>query len=221
MQDDTKINLDTEQRTDGRPGEARRRGRPRAFCIEQALGKIREVFARKGYAETTLDDLCEATGLSRPSLYAAYGDKEQAYLAALKDYNSKNQAALETILSTPATLAEQLTVLYAQSAAFFCRGADQPGCMITSTAAAAAPSYPAIREVAAEARARLINRLTLAFTNAGAQSDAQTRAHMAAAVMESMSVRARFGEAEAQLSAFGADCATRLTHDLPNAKAEG
>ncbi len=61
-----------------------KRGRPRAYDPQDALKRARDVFWVKGYAATTLDDIVEATGMNRPSLYAAFGDKEAIYLAALK-----------------------------------------------------------------------------------------------------------------------------------------
>jgi AcrR family transcriptional regulator len=61
-----------------------KRGRPRAYDPEDALKRARDVFWVKGFAGTTLDDIVEATGMNRPSLYAAFGDKEAIYLAALK-----------------------------------------------------------------------------------------------------------------------------------------
>ena len=66
------------------PQEAVKRGRPRAYDPDAALKAARDVFWVKGYAATSLDDIAEATGMNRPSLYAAFGDKEAIYLAALK-----------------------------------------------------------------------------------------------------------------------------------------
>ena len=52
-----------------------RRGRPRAFEPETALNQAMDVFWKDGFAATSLDDLSAATGLNRPSLYGAFGDK--------------------------------------------------------------------------------------------------------------------------------------------------
>jgi TetR/AcrR family transcriptional regulator, copper-responsive repressor len=64
--------------------DAPKRGRPRGYDPEDALKRARDVFWVKGFAGTTLDDIVEATAMNRPSLYAAFGDKEAIYLAALK-----------------------------------------------------------------------------------------------------------------------------------------
>jgi AcrR family transcriptional regulator len=194
--------------------EKRPRGRPRGFCRDAALAAIGEVFARKGFSETTLDDLGAATGLTRPSLYAAFGDKEAAYLAALSHYGESAAARTGAALARPGRLVERLAGLYADAAAFFCRDASQPGCMIGGTAAAAAPEHPAIRATAAALRDKSAARYKEAFEAAGAWADAEARAQMALAALESMGLRARLGEDEARLVEFGRACAKRLAGDL-------
>lgn len=204
MRNDTKIQ-----------NEAKRgRGRPRGFCRDAALDAIAEVFARKGFAETTLDDLGAATGLARPSLYAAFGDKEAAYLAALARYGAAAAARAAAALDAPGRLVDRLTILFVAAAAFYCRNPAQPGCMIAGTAAAAAPEHPAIRAAAAALRARGAARYREAFETAGAWADADARAQMTLAALESMGLRARLGEEEANLAAFGRACARRLGGDL-------
>src|SRR3982751_3796229 len=61
-------------------------GRPREFCIEGALAAALRVFWQKGYEGTSLTDLTEAMGITRPSLYAAFGNKEALFRKALDLY---------------------------------------------------------------------------------------------------------------------------------------
>ncbi len=63
------------------------RGRPRAFDRDAALDAATEMFWRRGFSATSMADLCEAMGISAPSLYAAFGSKEDLYEAALKHYS--------------------------------------------------------------------------------------------------------------------------------------
>ena len=63
--------------------------RPRQFDKEETLQKVTQLFWDKGYAETSLSDLCEATKLNRPSLYGAFGNKETIFLKCLEAYREK------------------------------------------------------------------------------------------------------------------------------------
>jgi len=65
---------------------AAQRGRPREFDIDQALDRALEVFWRKGYEGASISELTEAMGINRPSLYAAFGNKEELFRKALDRY---------------------------------------------------------------------------------------------------------------------------------------
>lgn len=62
------------------------RGRRRTFDIDEALDRALAVFWRDGFQGASLTDLTAAMGINKPSLYAAFGDKEQLYLKALERY---------------------------------------------------------------------------------------------------------------------------------------
>ncbi len=61
-------------------------GRQREFCKTQALDAAMKVFWKKGYVGASLSHLTEAMGINKPSLYAAYGDKEQLFIEAINYY---------------------------------------------------------------------------------------------------------------------------------------
>jgi AcrR family transcriptional regulator len=61
-------------------------GRARAFDADEALERAMLVFWAKGYEGTSLSDLTEAMGINRPSLYAAYGNKQELFRKALERY---------------------------------------------------------------------------------------------------------------------------------------
>src|SRR5437867_5809784 len=77
------------------------RGRPRAFDVEQALDRALEVFWRKGYEGTSLPDLTRAMGINRPSLYAAFGNKETLFRKALDRYAAGPAAYVHAALDEP------------------------------------------------------------------------------------------------------------------------
>ncbi len=65
---------------------SKRMGRPRSFDTDKALDRALQVFWRKGYEGASLSDLTKAMGINRPSLYAAFGDKEALFRKALDRY---------------------------------------------------------------------------------------------------------------------------------------
>jgi AcrR family transcriptional regulator len=76
-------------------------GRPRAFDIEKALDIALRVFWEKGYEGTSLSDLTEAMGINRPSLYAAFGDKEALFRKVLDRYAEGPTAYVSKALEEP------------------------------------------------------------------------------------------------------------------------
>ena len=77
------------------------RGRPRAFCVEHALATALRVFWSKGYEGTSLSDLTEAMGITRPSLYAAFGNKESLFRKALDLYEREKLEYVGRALEQP------------------------------------------------------------------------------------------------------------------------
>jgi len=73
--------------------------RPRSFNPDEALDLARDVFWRKGFQGTSLDDITAATGLAKPSLYAAFGDKNALFLKVLDRYHERIIANAERVLN--------------------------------------------------------------------------------------------------------------------------
>jgi AcrR family transcriptional regulator len=86
------------------------KGRPREFDVDEALAAALRVFWRKGYDGTSLTDLTEAMGITRPSLYAAFGNKESLFRKALDLYEREKLAYVREAMDAPTSraVAEQL-----------------------------------------------------------------------------------------------------------------
>ncbi len=76
-------------------------GRPRSFDKEKALDAALQVFWRKGYEGASLTDLTQAMGIEKPSLYAAFGDKEQLFRQVLDHYQKGPMNMMLAALQEP------------------------------------------------------------------------------------------------------------------------
>jgi AcrR family transcriptional regulator len=76
-------------------------GRPRKFDVDEALDRAVLVFWQLGYERTTVTDLCEAMNINRPSLYAAFGTKEELFHRALDRYANGPHAYEAQALALP------------------------------------------------------------------------------------------------------------------------
>ena len=81
--------------------EAKSRGRPRCFDAERALDAALATFWKNGYEGTSLDDLTAAMGINRPSLYAAFGNKERLFARAVDRYIARATARVGEVLAAP------------------------------------------------------------------------------------------------------------------------
>lgn len=77
------------------------KGRPREFCTDQALAAALRVFWSKGYEGASMADLTEAMGITKPSLYAAFGNKEALFHKALDLYEAEKLDYMRTALDQP------------------------------------------------------------------------------------------------------------------------
>src|SRR2546421_127594 len=77
------------------------KGRPREFDVDEALAAALRVFWTKGYEGASLTDLTEAMGITKPSLYAAFGNKESLFRKALDLYEREKLAYVAEALNAP------------------------------------------------------------------------------------------------------------------------
>jgi TetR/AcrR family transcriptional repressor of nem operon len=109
--------------------------RPRKFVEEDVVAAARDQFWSAGYAGTSLDDLTEATGLGRGSLYGAFGDKHALYLRALDDYCSVVMASVAVDLGAVDVPAFDRLVGHIRSKAATTPANARRGCLIAKSAA--------------------------------------------------------------------------------------
>ena len=191
--------------------EKRPRGRPRAYDPDAALAKAMATFWGAGYAATSLDDLAAATGMNRPSLYAAFGDKHALYRQALERYRAGARTGLAEALAPERPVRAGLARVYELALALYLAGEPGArGCFLIGTALTEAVRDPDVRgllnDALAEFDGALAARLRLAQATGELPRgrDPETLGRLASAVLYFLAVRARAGERRAVLEATAA-----------------
>lgn len=185
----------------------RPRGRPRSFDANIALKAASERFRTHGFAGTSLDELADATGLARPSLYAAFGDKRALYLAALARLTERAERSFAFLATLDLPLQALVERMLLGAIDGYMSGEKGPsGCLLVGTATAESAADSEVRTALAKFLAmedRCIEDLLVA---AGSTRPAASAA-VVASVLHSLSVRARAGESRAALERISRDCA--------------
>ena len=109
--------------------------RPRAFDADVALGDMMQSFWANGYEATSIDDLCEASGLSRSSLYSAFGDKRELLLRSLARYMESRTGHIRDVLLVRRPIRDGFAALAAEIIDDVIAGPGRRGCFLGNCAA--------------------------------------------------------------------------------------
>jgi AcrR family transcriptional regulator len=185
-----------------------RRGRPRSYDPDTALAQAMAVFWDAGYAGTSLDDITAGTGLNRPSLYGAFGDKRALYLRTLEQYRALGRAAIKEALSYDKPLREALRRVYDRALGLYLSGdSGARGCFLIGTAVTESVLDPDVRTMLREALrefdAQFEARIDFARKQGELPRDADPIAlsRLASAVLHTLAIRSRAGEPRKVLEA--------------------
>jgi AcrR family transcriptional regulator len=179
-------------------------GRPREFDIDQALDRALKVFWRKGYEGATLPDLTRAMGINRPSLYAAFGNKEELFRKALDRYAAGPASHAFVALKEPTARAVVERLWYG-AIEMATHPQNPAGCLLVQGALACGDTADAVRRDVAARRAAGVAALRRRFRRAVAEGDLPADANPAdlaryvATVTYGMAVQAASGASRAQL----------------------
>src|ERR1700738_545914 len=187
----------------------KRRGRPRTYQPEVALGKALDLFRKDGSAATSLDDLSAATGMNRPSLYGAFGDKRELYIKSYARYRADARAAMIDIFRDEQPIRKRLERIYAVALDIYLSGEAGPrGCFTVMTAASEAVADPDIRAMVLEGLAELDKAFAACFRIArekgelASSADPHVLAQLASATLHTIAIRARAGVPRKELEAI-------------------
>ncbi|WP_136162199.1 TetR/AcrR family transcriptional regulator [Sphingomonas flavalba] len=180
------------------------KGRPREFDIDVALAAALRVFWQRGYEGASLSDLTSEMGITRPSLYAAFGNKEMLFRKAFDLYEREKMAYMKTALDAPTArgVAERLL----RSAVDIHCGTDDPrGCLGVISSLACGQEAESIRAEVIARRVSAEAALIARFERALAEGDFPTGvepgalAHYLIAILQGMAVQAGVGASRVQL----------------------
>jgi AcrR family transcriptional regulator len=185
-------------------------GRPRGFDRDAALEAAMLLFWRKGFAATSMSDLCDAMGISSPSLYAAFGSKEALYLEAVEYYARTIGPPVWDKLAEGATARagiENLLIAWTESLPK--SRATPAGCM--ALLAAVGDEWPAtivrvVKKVRLEMLGTLRSRLETAVAKGEltASTDIDGLSRFYLSVFQGMAVQAKDGATSAELRSVAA-----------------
>ncbi|MEG3181316.1 TetR/AcrR family transcriptional regulator [Sphingomonas sp. LT1P40] len=174
------------------------KGRPREFCVDAALAAALNVFWSKGYEGASLNDLTEAMGITRPSLYAAFGNKEALFRKALDLYQEEKLCYIGASLDQP-TAREVARHLLCGSLANQTSSCEPHGCLGVISSVACGAEAESIRHEVLErgkvARAALVERLERAKAEGDlpATADVEGLTSFLYAIVQGMAVQAGAG----------------------------
>jgi AcrR family transcriptional regulator len=190
------------------PVPPKRRGRPRSYEPDVALGKALDLFRKEGFTATSLDDLSAATGMNRPSLYGAFGDKRELFIKSYQRYREDARTAMAGIFRDELPIRQRLARIYAVALDIYLSGDSPRGCFTVMTAASEAVSDPDIRAMVLEGLAELDKAFAACFRRAKekgelpASADPAVLAQIASATIHTIAIRARAQTPRKELEAI-------------------
>ena len=183
---------------------SRPRGRPRSFDVEKALDRALDVFWRKGYEGASLSDLTRAMGINRPSLYAAFSDKETLFRKALDRYVAGPAAYVLEALNEPTAHRVIERLLHGTADSLVCPQ-NPRGCLMVQGALACSDASESARQELILRREQGETALRRRLQRAKAEGDLPANSHPAdlarfiMTVLHGMSIHAAAGASRAEL----------------------
>ncbi len=180
------------------------RGRPREFCVEHALAAALRVFWSKGYEGASLTELTEAMGITRPSLYAAFGNKEALFHKALDLYERDKLAYVSKALDAPTARGVAERLLYG-ALEMQTTGSDPKGCLGVISSVACGAEAESVRAEVLKRRQSSEAALLARMERAKAEGDmpyhmtAEGVVRYLSAVMQGLCLQAGSGATPDQL----------------------
>lgn len=183
------------------------RGRPRNFDKDAALERAMEVFWIKGYEGASMTDLTSAMGIASPSLYAAFGSKEELFRQAVQHYGATQGLEIWDGVAQAKTAYEAIQRYLLETARVFTRRNRPPGCLIVLSALHPGEHSDTVRRELIRMRAQNVEALKrrlqqgVAAGEIARNADLGVIARYYVTVQQGMSIQARDGASRRELEA--------------------
>lgn len=188
----------------------RRRGGPRTFNRDEAIDIAMRLFWRHGYEGVSLNNLTSSIGIAPPSLYAAFGSKEQLYREALDRYATAPGALLDS--GEASTLVEVVSAILHQGAAAVTDTAGERGCMVSSGMLQCAEEHSSLSLALTQRRNAMRESIADALGKWIDPDRAASLARYLVVVLQGMSVQALDGATRKELEAVAEDALQGFSH---------
>ncbi len=180
------------------------RGRPRVFDMDEALDKALEIFWKRGYEGASITELAETLGINKPSLYAAFGNKEELFKKALSRYVSGPVAFIQEAVNQP-TAFEVAQNFLINAVEFFTDTKHPKGCLIVQAALSVSADSLMVKDLLTNYRYSYEHQLAKRFEKAKEEGDlptdanAETLAKFLSTLHQGMSVQVTSGASKGEL----------------------
>ena len=179
--------------------------RTRTFDPTEALSKAVDLFAAKGYANTSMEDIVQVTGVSRYGLYGTFGNKRELFEKALDKYaDSIGKQSFLRLLEPEASLPD-IRQIFDERVTDMCALEERKGCLVIHTAMQLAPQDPELRGVLQQFMKRMSKLFAIGLESAREKGqvksdlDVRAAADMLTSTMFGLAVLGRAGFERATL----------------------
>lgn len=181
------------------------RGRPRTFDREEALRRAMTLFWTRGYEGSSVDELAQAMGVNKPSLYAAFGCKEQLFREAIACYEHIEGEPVRKAMREARTAREAIESMLRINARAFASPRRPRGCMVVMSAFPDAPDNETLREFLSQMRKASLDEATgriergMHDGDVPAGADALAMAAFYNTVLQGLSIQSRDGASRKEM----------------------
>ena len=180
--------------------------RTRTFDPASALNSVVDLFASKGYSETSMEDIVQATGVSRYGLYSAFGNKRELFEQALERFaEGMGKKSFLRLLEPEASL-QHIRTIFSERVQDMCCIEENKGCLFVHTAMELAPQDEEIRDVLQRFMRRMSKAFAIGLESARergeirADVDTRVAGDLLTSTMFGLAVMGRSGFDEASLN---------------------